>query len=247
MNLSGHCMDDGRIDRALALLAHTRALLHEMGDTVSEATAEWNLGATWTKVGRFDHALPHYERALLLLRQVEDRGGEARVLVDLGVVLLALGRRDDARISFEAGRSLAGTLGLPKVEASALVNLGGLAQVEGDLASAARFATEAQARGAVAGPTAFGPEAALLRAELPGGDATAAAQALAGAGAQVPMPSRAKLYHRLWRVTKDPVHLATSKALLAAWIERVPHSLREGLELRMPELAAIQRDLAPPP
>jgi hypothetical protein len=61
------------------------------------------------------------------------------------------------------------------------------------------------------------------------------------------MPSRAKLYHRLWRVTKDPSHLATAKALLAGWIERVSPSLREGLELRMPELAAIRGDLASPP
>jgi len=142
-NLGGVFAVLGRYAEAQEHYERKRSLSREIGDRPSEAHATGSLGGGVIDLGRYAEAQEHLERARALSREIGDRQGEAVTTLLLGDLLVELGRPAGGREHLERTLVLSREIGLRVVEDQARAALAGLAERDGDGATACRLYQEA--------------------------------------------------------------------------------------------------------
>lgn len=121
-----------RGDLGVALAFYERALSSAEPRIVAEA--HFRVGRVAWRQGRFDDALREYGQAATLARTLALDNLKARVENGIGAVHYARGAYAQARASYAVAQELAGTDAV--LRGKVLLNLGVIANIEGDLAGA---------------------------------------------------------------------------------------------------------------
>ncbi len=109
--------------------------LADAGEPTVAAEGQFRLGCLAWRQSRFETALTHYERARELARVAGNRDLEARAHNGTGAVHYARGEYAQAQASYRVAMDLTEE---PDLRGRFLLNLGVLANIQGDLASAAQ-------------------------------------------------------------------------------------------------------------
>lgn len=122
---------EARGDYVQAVVAYTRVA--EAGGAAAEAEGSFRLGRVAWRQGRYDHALEMYERALTAARNANQVDLEARVENGIGAVHYARGEYAQARASYQVAMERTDD---PVLQGRFMLNLGVIANIEGDLEAA---------------------------------------------------------------------------------------------------------------
>jgi tetratricopeptide (TPR) repeat protein len=130
---AGH-MELRRIDSAEHYLLHARRLAIAAGDLRVQANAVGHLADLAAERGALADARAGYVQSRTLRERIGDDRGVAADLNNLGLLAQDLGDNVEARRQFEAALAINRARGRPEVAATNLVNLAGLAALEGEFA-----------------------------------------------------------------------------------------------------------------
>ena len=120
-----------RGDYVQAIAAYTRVA--EAGGAAAEAEGSFRLGRVAWRQGRYEHALEWYERALTAAREANRVDLEARVENGIGAVHYVRGEYAQARASYQVAMERTDD---PVLQGRFMLNLGVIANIEGDLEAA---------------------------------------------------------------------------------------------------------------
>jgi tetratricopeptide (TPR) repeat protein len=143
-NVAAVLLEGERYEEALSLLERHLALARESGMRLGETYATANLGLLFSALGRVEGALAFIERSLRLSREFGHRIPEIENLERLGTALAMLGRYEEARPHCERSLAIAREIQNSRLEGSALIGLGGIAESSGDLGTAEDFYRQAE-------------------------------------------------------------------------------------------------------
>jgi len=214
VNLGSLSSAQGRLAEAKDFKERALALSREIGDRLGEAVATGNLGANFQAQGRLAEAKEHQERKLALCREIGDRRSETYALFNLGLVLRESGDAAGSEERYLSCLGVAEEIGDRIVAAVTHLALGSLrASLRGSESARASLTTALDLAKAVGLP---GVEtlARCQSACLPGGDAAAAAAALAANEERLGADERIEARFLVWTATGDRAHLAEAKRLL---------------------------------
>ncbi len=241
MNLGNLLLTEGRLPQARDGYEKSLGLFGEIGDRQGVAAATGNLGSVLSAAGRLAEARTYQERTLALSREAGARFAEGFALQALGTLADEAGDTAAAARLLEESLVLRREIGHGDGVADSLIELADLRRRSGDADGARTALAEAIALSRAQGRA---PQVALgqaMLACLPGGDAGAAAEALADAGES---GGDARTRWLLWMVTGDRTHLAEAKRLLDDALAKVPPdargAMRDNLRLHRDIVAAAK-------
>ena len=144
-NLGSASLVAGHFDRARQHAEQAARLFEETGETVLHAQALVNAAEAYRELGQLAAARSMSEHALALLQAGGSRPGVALVLENLGLIEAADGQPDAGLARLRGAVQVAREIGSVAREASALVHLGQVQTVRGELADAESSLAAAQA------------------------------------------------------------------------------------------------------
>lgn len=127
---------EGQTELARSMTEEVLAAATSDGALFLAGLAENLLGVVAYTGGRHDEAVSHFERAAIGLQRCGRTRNQAMATLNIGVARAAQARVSEARRAYEAGCELVRALDDRGLLADAMVNLGSLALVEGDLEAA---------------------------------------------------------------------------------------------------------------
>jgi tetratricopeptide (TPR) repeat protein len=123
----GYALSWQRGKEAKAYYLEARALFHQLGDQLGEATCSARLGEAALDTSAYNEAQSYFEEALSIFRQVGSVAGEAVCIARLGDTAFRHGEYDEAQGQYEKARLLFRQLGDVLGEANCTKGLGDVA------------------------------------------------------------------------------------------------------------------------
>ena len=138
-----YAMDDGDIERCVALVHEARPELADAGDALSLGRTHALIASSFARAGRFDESVAEFQRSVEIMRELGDERRAAHALTQLADVHVRRAEHDVARGHLLEALAVLEPLGASTTRAYTLYMLASVAADEGDDAEAARWASRA--------------------------------------------------------------------------------------------------------
>ena len=138
-----YAIDDGDIERCVALVHEARPELAEAGDALSLGRAHALIGSSFARADRFEEAIAEFESSVAIMRELGDERRAAHALTQLADVHVRQGAYDVARGHLLEALDVLERIGPSTTRAYTLYMLASVAAEEGNDAEAARWVSRA--------------------------------------------------------------------------------------------------------
>ncbi len=138
-----YAMDDGDVERCVALVHEARPELADAGDALSLGRTHALIASSFARSGRYDESVAEFERSVEIMRELGDERRAAHALTQLADVHVRRAEHDVARGHLLEALDVLVPLGASTTRAYTLYMLASVAADEGDEAEAARWTSRA--------------------------------------------------------------------------------------------------------